>query len=77
VLDYGLRTNTSTEEEWFMEHNCGVYHKELLKNSSMFRQEIKFSGYPFTVHVRSARDPHLEFGKLTHNSFVLDQDPNS
>jgi len=62
-------------EQWKVTGTCGVEHKQALPNSQEFKQEIKFENYPMTVEIRSAKDPHLQFGKLTHGTFRLDESP--
>lgn len=61
--------------EWKVAGSCGVEHKQALPNSQEFKQEIKFDNYPITVEIRSAKDPHLQFGRLTHGTFRLDESP--
>ena len=44
-------------------------------DSREFQQRINFYGYPITVEVRSAHDPHVLFGARTRGRFVLDESP--
>ena len=60
LLDFGDDPATSAvEDQWYVSGTCGIYHKEAVHNSSDFRQLISFYGYPITVQLRSAKDPHI------------------
>jgi len=55
--------------------SCGIEHKRGLGNSQEFKQLINFYEYPIEVEVRSAKDPHIQFGILTRGQFLLDESP--
>jgi len=53
-----------------------VEHDEQLADSREFQQEIGFFNYPFTLEIRSAKDPHVRFGGNTRGLFILDESPS-
>ena len=73
VVDYLPNAETGVNE-WQATESCGTTHAEKLPHSSNFNQAMEFSGFPMTIEVRSAKDPHVLFGDRTKNLYALDED---
>jgi hypothetical protein len=62
-------------EVWQITDNCGTEYERPIVDSSEYLQAIGFVGYPLVVEVRSAKDPHLLFGRMTYFLYELDNSP--
>lgn len=66
------------EYSWqFQTKPCALQYRQRVADSREYLQEIGFHGYPMTVEIRSAKDPHVLFGQRTKGKFVLDDSADS
>lgn len=47
-------------------------HNEAVYDSTKYLQDISFTGFPLTLEIRSAHDPHVKFGQMTSGFYELD-----
>jgi len=74
----GGRVLRDQKHSWlFLTKPCSLLYKQGVKNSSDYLQHVDFLGYPITVEIRSAKDPHILFGQMTKGKFVLDDSAQS
>ena len=66
---------TDSTAVWQFRDFCGFEYEDPVEDSSEFLQPIEFKGIPIMIEVRSGKDPHMLFGKLTRGLYELDNSP--
>lgn len=61
----------------FQAKPCSLQYKQGVRDSRAYLQAVEFYGYPITVEIRSAKDPHILFGQMTKGKFMLDDSAQS